>query len=71
MVIKKDLGLVCTVSTQTGNLFKIDDNNILHSQCCAKNIAVYAFFSGKIQRFRNLAGVKHLTNSMSASESKG
>ena len=30
-----------------------------------QNVAIYAFFSGKIENFRNLTILKHLTNSMS------
>ena len=39
--------------------------NIFHSQFLAKNVMIYAFFSGKIVKFGNLAIVKDLTNSMS------
>ena len=30
----------------------------------AKNVAIYAFFLGKIEKFRNLTCVKHLTSFM-------
>ena len=38
---------------------------MFHSQFLAKNVAVYAFFSGKIEKNGNLISVKDLTNSMS------
>ena len=31
-----------------------------------QNVAIHAFFSGKIENFANLTGVKDLTKSMSA-----
>ena len=39
---------------------------MFHSQFLAKNVAIYAFFSGKIEKKNgNIIGVKDLTNSMS------
>ena len=40
--------------------------NILNFQLLTKNIAILRFFSGKIDKFGNLNGVKELTNSTSA-----
>ena len=37
----------------------------IHSHLLAKNVAICAFFSGKIEKFGNLTGVKDLTSSMS------
>ena len=37
----------------------------MNSRFLAKKYAIYAFFSGKIEKFWNLTGVKDLTNSMS------
>ena len=34
-------------------------------KCLPKDVAIYAFFSGKIEDLENLAGVKDLTNSTS------
>ena len=41
-------------------MLKTKELNILHSQFAARNVAIFSFFSGKI---KNLARVKHLTNS--------
>lgn len=46
-------------------LFKLDELTILHSQFVAKNTAINALFSGKIEKIWNPAHVKHLTNSKS------
>ena len=35
-------------------------------KCLPKDVAIYAFFSGKIDKFGNLTGVKDLTNDTSA-----
>ena len=35
-------------------------------KCLPKDVAIYAFFSGKINKFGNLTGVKDLTNDTSA-----
>ena len=43
----------------------MNEKNIFHSQFKAKNAAIYAFFSGKIEKFLNLTVVKYLTYSMS------
>ena len=53
--------------TKTDSFFKLDEKNIFHSQFLAKKVAIDAFFSGKIDKVGNLAGVKYLAYSMSAS----
>ena len=40
--------------------------NFLCSQFYAKNVAIYAFFWGKIEKVGKLTDVKNLTNFMSA-----
>ena len=53
--------------TKTGIFFKVDEKNIFHSQFLAKKVAIDAFFSGRIDKVGNLAGVKYLAYSMSDS----
>ena len=56
LVTLKNCALLC--------LFK-DELTILHSQFVAKNAAINALFSSKIEKIGNPARVKHLTNSKS------
>ena len=52
---------------KTDNLFKGEQKkHFLRSQFYAKNVAIYAFFWGKIEKVGKLTDVKNLTNFMSA-----
>ena len=56
--------------TKSGNLVRIDEKNIFHCQFISfsKKATIYALFSGNIENFVNLAGVKEMTNSASADD---